>query len=319
MIKTMKIVRWPIDPNLAKETDEHYRTRFALTLKDKDPMEIVRAITFDNVAPHITLDDAERFVDFADSKLLGGALRGVGLEVGAGCGFFSSIFAKREAVRKMYAVEVCENIVRELMEPVSRYVTGDKGSDKLVGCVGDFDRIQLADGSLDFVFDFYSLHHSNDLDRTLRELSRVLKRGGAIFCFDKARADGLSDADLDRLLDVEYSDAAKRNMGVPAGAHLTRRMNGEKEYRLKDWKAAFERAGLGAFRHYHIARTSSSRPLVRMAKTAISRLPAGLQARVTGLLKGEGNKNSLEQSNRIYSDLLDRFPKEVSFMCASKT
>jgi len=313
----MNIVRWPINPELKKETDEHYRTKFALSLKNREPLDIVRDITFDGVAPDITIADVERFVQFVNDKLLDGKLKGTGLEVGAGCGFFSSLFAKQSKVDRVYAVEVCENIVTELMPKIVEYVAGQK-QDKVVGCIGEFDRIELQNSSIDFVFDFYSLHHSNNLDITLKEIFRVLRPGGFIFCFDKTRANSLTLDDLDDLLEKEYSAEAKKSMGIPENQFHNRRMNGEKEYRLKDWQQSFSRAGFHSFSHYHIARTNSARPIVRTIKKIISKFPIRVQTLLTRFIRGEGNKNNLEESHKIYTSLIEHFPKEISFMIAWK-
>lgn len=312
----MKIETWEMDPALREELNAHYKTKLAPSLKDGGPMRAVRGITFDGAAPEIGLEDVERFVDFADRKFLGGALRGVGVEVGAGPGTFSALFAKRRGVERMYAVDACEAIVRELMPEVVAHVAG-AAADKVVGCVGDFNRLGLPDASVDFVFDFFSLHHSDDVARTARELARVLKPGGFVLCFDKARDDGMTDADLDRLLDREYSPAFKRSMGIDPSVRWTRRMNGEKEYRRRDWREAFLGAGFRGFTHHHVARIRGRNPAVVAAKRLFALLPPRVQARVMDLLP-LAPQNDLSPGGRVYTGLLERFPKEVSLMIATR-
>ena len=55
----MEILHWKIDQALEKEAQENYRTNYALALKDKDPLSIVRELTFDGVVPNITIKDIE--------------------------------------------------------------------------------------------------------------------------------------------------------------------------------------------------------------------------------------------------------------------
>lgn len=311
----MEIRTWTMDPALKAELDAHYKTRLASLLKEGGAMEVIRAVTFDGAAG-IGLDDVRRFLAFVDRGFLSGRLRGVGLEAGAGPGTFSVLLAERPGIERMYAVDACEAIVRELMPPVAAHVLGDEAG-KVVGCVGEFDRLDLPDASIDFVFDFFSFHHSDDIGRTFREMARVLKPGGFVLCFDKARHDGLADADLERLLDREYPEAAKRAMGLDPSKRHTRRMNGEKEYRLREWRSAFLENGFQAFEHFHVARVRSRSPLVKAAKRLFSLLPPRLQARLTSLLPLRP-QNDLSPTGRVYTPLLERFPREISLMIARK-
>ena len=315
----MQILNWKIDPVLKKEINEHYRTNFALAIKDEPVINIVKKITFDSVAPNITIEDVKAFVDYVNETFLSKGIKGIGLEVGGGCGFFSALLASYQSVDKIYSVEVCENIVRELMPKVIEEVADEQNAfQKVIGCVGDFDRLELPDASVDFVFDFYSLHHSSDIKKTFTEICRVLKHGGLIFCFDKTRANSLTTEGLEKLLDTEYSSETKISMGLPADVVHTRRMNGEKEYRLKDWQSAFLGAGFKKFKHYHIARLSESKSLTNLIKKSLSLLPVSIQTFFTGILSRDGNKNNLEQSHKIYTKFVNNFPKEISLMVVTK-
>lgn len=315
----MQICNWKIDPVLKKEIDQHYRTNFALSIKNEPVINIVKKITFDSVAPSITIKDVKVFMDYIDATFLSKGIKGVGLEVGGGCGFFSALLASYPAVEKIYSVEICENIVRELMPKVIAEVASEnKAFEKVIGCVGDFDRLEVPDASVDFVFDFYSLHHSSDIKKTFTEICRVLKPGGFIFCFDKTRANSLTAEGLEKLLDTEYSSETKKSMGLPPNIFHTRRMNGEKEYRLKDWQSAFLSAGFKTFKHYHIARLSKVTSLVTCIKKFLSYLPIPLQTLCTKILSRDGNKNNLEQSHKIYTKFVNNFPKEISLMVVYK-
>lgn len=312
----MEIVRWQIDPVLQQATDEHYRSTLAVALREQNLLAIVRRITFDGVADDIKISDVEKLLAIINRKFLAGKIAGVGLEEGAGCGFFSAVLAKRPEVQKVYAVEICPEIVQLLMTKV---VVELAVSDKVVGCIGEFNNLELPDKSVDFVFDFFSFHHSDDLEKTFREAWRVLKPGGFVLCLDKARANDLSRTDLEKLLDVEYSVETKKKMAVDPAIRLTRRMNGEKEYRLNDWRQAFLTSGFSVFTHYHLARAASNNRLIYCLKMIISYLPIRLQVFITEkLVKDHGNRNNLETTNQVYLPLLKSFPKEISLLIAYK-
>lgn len=310
----METLNWRIGPELKKEAEEHYRTSFAVGLKDKEPLEIIRQITFDGAAPEVGVKDIERLFDFVEKNFLKRKIKGVGLEVGAGPGTFSSILAKREEVEKMYAVELCSPIVEFLTPKVADYVL-DGRKDKVVGAIGSFDDMELPDESVDFVFDFFSLHHSDNLWRTLKECSRIMKKGGVIFCFDKARPDSFTEKDLDDLLDTEYGEQDKAMFGAPANRKFTRRMNDEKEFRLKDWRKAFREAGFAETDYFYLAK-----PGRNFLKRALSSLPISFQVKLNRLLPEHkyNHKFVLSQENRVYSGLIDCFPKEISLMVAYK-
>lgn len=315
----MEILHWSIEHGLKKEAEEHYRTRFAINLKDREPLEIIRQITFDGVVPDIVVKDIESLFDFVERRFLNGKIRGVGVEVGAGPGTFSSVLAKKDSIEKMYAVELCQSIVELLTPKVAEYVI-DGRSDKVVGVVGSFDNMELPNESVDFIFDFFSLHHSNNPEITLKECHRVLKRRGFIFCFDKARPDYFTKQDLNELLDSEYDEDFKRQMGMPLDRRFTRRMNDEKEYRLKDWFSAFEKAGFAQTKYFYLAKTASNNPALRAIKIFLSKLPVQIQLSLNKLLPLPkfNHKFILEPKNRIFAKPVNPFPKEISLMIAYK-
>ncbi|MEK7536877.1 MAG: class I SAM-dependent methyltransferase [Patescibacteria group bacterium] len=309
------ILQWSINDELKKETEEHYRTQFALDLKNEEPLTIIRQITFDKVAPNIEIKDLENLIDFVENNFLKNKIKGIGLEVGAGPATFSSVLAKRKPIEKMYAVEVCEPIVKLLAPKIADYVLNGK-SEKVIGVIGSFDNMELPDESVDFVFDFFSLHHSNNLAVTLKECFRILKKDGFIFCFDKARPDYFTEKDLNELLDTEYSENDKKLYDFSLDKRFTRRMNGEKEYRLKDWNDFFNKAGFTKIENYYLAKLNK-----RFIKRFLSVMPVWVQTKINKLLPESkfSHKFILSQENKVYSGLINYFPKEISLLIAYKS
>lgn len=311
------IVHWQIDPELAEAANKNYRTTYALSLKDCSALEIVQALTFDGQS-QIDLEGIEDLLSYVERNFIGSALAGVGLELGAGPGSFSAAFAKRPAVRRMYAVELCAPIVETLLPKVMREILGEQAN-KVVGAVGDFNHMQLDSQSVDFVFDFFALHHSTDLTQTLKECSRVLRPGGCIVCFDKARPDYFSDQDLDQLLDVEYDLKYKCHFGICATEKLTRRMNGEREYRLRDWQQAFLESGFSTPQYHCLCRVAGQGLSLKLKKL-IAALPVAFQSQLNSLLPWSTPKHKfrLDYSNRVFSERINSLPKEISLLIATK-
>jgi len=311
----MTIEQWQLDPTLKKELDEHYKTAFSLSLKDRDSMDIARALTFDGLSETLSEVDLKDFLVSLGMFLPQGSIRGVGLEIGSGPGTFVGALATLTAVTRVYGVEACEAIVRELMTKVVTHIALEDSS-KVVGAVGDFDHLDVPDSSVDFVFDFFSLHHSPNPAVTIKELHRVLKRGGVVICVDKARANRMSEKELDALLDVEYPVKTKLAMGLPPDVRHTRRMNGEHEYRMKDWKKYFNEAGFAHFEHYNMAKQAGN-PLSILVKKMVAIFPIYIQKHLTGLFSRRIT-NNLEPSNRLFIDVFPQYPREFSLMIARK-
>lgn len=313
----MKILHWKINPVLQKTTEADYRNQLAAKLQDHDALTILRDLSLDGVAPNITFQDLENLIKFTEKKFLERKLSGVGLELGSGPAPFSAVLAKRPEIQKMYAVELCRPIVEILLPKMAEAAAGPAAG-KIVGCVGEFDNLELPDNYLDFMIDFFSLHHSPDPIKTLKECRRVLKSGGVIICFDKARPDDLTTADLDRLLDKEYEDDFKKRMGIPLTQKLTRRQNGEHEYRLKDWQNYFNQSGFSEFYHFRLDQCRSGLFPIKMIKYILSILPVKMETMITQFLPQSLDQYQLAWDNRLFTPIINNFRKEMSLMIASQ-
>lgn len=314
----MPILRWKFSESLRREAEVNYRTTYALGLQGRPALDIIRDLTFDGSAPRITVADLERLLRWIERCFLKKSFFGIGVEVGSGPLVFCSVLARFARVTTMYGVEICAPIIEKLYPAIAREIAG-AFENKAVGVVGSFDDMALADGSVDFVFDFFSLHHSLDIRITLRELARVLKPGGFVLMLDKARPDSYSEEDLDELLDAKYGPEYNRHFGLPEDQNMTRRLNGEREYRLKDWHAAFSGAGFGRFDYWRLEKASAS-GIGGVVKRIIATLPPKWQPLLTGLLPGPKQTHAfiLHPGRRVFTPLLENFRKEMSLMVAYK-
>lgn len=229
-------LKWDIPAELVQSPAVEYRNQFATALSRMPADEIVRCYVY------MSCDSMQRLVSTACS-VLQFQPRGTGLDAGAGCGLLGSTVARYREVDTVYALEICETMVGRVMPKVARRVLGPDAR-KLVGVCGSFDDIELPAGSVDFIVEIDSLHHSDDLERTLRECARVLRPGGRMLCFDRCHPDSMTDQEIEGMLSQVYSEAFLKKNHYPLGIRLTRRANGEHELRLREWKAAFQAAGL---------------------------------------------------------------------------
>jgi len=312
---------WKIGEQLQKEVEENYRTDFSRSLKEESALTIIRELTFDSVLPQIRFEDVENLFLAVQKKALKKPLQGKGLEIGAGPATWSSaIVSANPLVEKMYAVEVCVPIVELLTPKVAESFLGPQKKEKVIGCVGEFDNIELPDNSLDFIFDFFSLHHSYDPKVTIKECGRVLKSGGLFICLDKARPDNFSDSDLEKLLDKEYEEDFKKRINIGADEKLNRRMNGENEYRLRDWVSYFKSNNFSLVNYFCLQKTSSPKKISQLIKKAIAFIPFSSQKYFAKYLSKRDKKDlfRLEEKNLVFIDELNPFRKEMSLMVFKK-
>lgn len=169
--------------------------------------------------------------------------KGKGIDLGSGVGCISATIAKRFEVKKIYSVEVVESVVTLCQPIVINKILGPDFRDKVVSVIGDFDNLNLRDGSLDFIVSWFSMHHSFDPVKTFKEALRVLKSGGRFIFVDKVHNNDTPNKEIERMLNIVYSEEFLKNNFRPAGIKLTRRENGEHEYRFFEWEKFIKQSG----------------------------------------------------------------------------
>ncbi len=235
--RTGQVIRWPVPQELQSSAAVEYRTDFAQTLAKRSVPEIISSYVY------MSASSMDRMLALASRHLLSEPLGGVGIELGAGCGLLASVVAKKKAVETVLAVEVCEQMASLVIPKVASFVLG-KEANKIVPVVGSFDYLRLPANSVDFAVEIDSFHHSDNLSVTLSECARVLKPGGLLLCFDRSHPNTVTDDDVEQMLSQVYSREFLLANSYPPDIVLTRRGNGEHEYRLFEWKSAFDTAGL---------------------------------------------------------------------------
>jgi ubiquinone/menaquinone biosynthesis C-methylase UbiE len=215
-----------------------FREDFAVKLSEYPADKILTE------AVYIDKEGMKLLVDLATKELLDGIdLSGKGMELGAGTGLLSSTIANNPKVESIYSIEIVKNMADLIIPKVASYICGPN-SKKVIPVCGSFDILEIEDESLDFIVEIGSLHHSPHLLSTLKEASRVLKKGGKMLCFDRSHSDKTSNEELNDMLSIEYSTDFLKSNGYPVHERLSRAENGEHEIRLSEWTRDFEEAGL---------------------------------------------------------------------------
>ena len=170
------------------------------------------------------------------------AFNGQGIDLGGGVACISSTIATKPNVQSIYCVEISEDVVTFCHPIVTKTVLQDERT-KVISVIGDFNHLQVESDSMDFAVAWSSLHHSYQLDETLTECRRVLKPNGHLVVVERAHNNSTSKSEIERMLNIRYDKAFLRKTYRNPSMTLTRRDNGEHEYRYCEWSAAFENAG----------------------------------------------------------------------------
>ena len=142
-------------------------------------------------------------------------------------------------IQKIYAVEIVPEIVEFAALPL---IEMHKVEEIVIPVVGNFDKLNTENSSIDFIVEFDSLHHSFNLEKTIAESSRVLKNGAQLLAIDRSHWK-TSKRRRTELENQEYSAKFLLDRGMDQKKKVTRADNGEHEYLLTEYIHAFKSAG----------------------------------------------------------------------------
>lgn len=226
---------WKFDQKILNSEDYKLNNKIAKISSKKSFFEICKRYT------HISSCNMEKFLKL-DSKIFH-SLKGTGVDLGGGIGLLSSTIAKKKQVKQIYCVEIVKNAVIHCQPIIKKKVLNNQ-SNKVISVIGSFDELNLKNNSIDFCVAWDSMHHSRNIIKTLKEARRVLKKGGKIIIVDRGHDDETPNKEINRMLNIVYSKSFLKENFLPKNKILTRKMNGENEYRFFEWKNFFKKSKL---------------------------------------------------------------------------
>ena len=138
------------------------------------------------------------------------------LDLGCGNGWATRLLAQANAGVQAIGVDASHAMIERAEELHSLAIRARYEA-------GHFERLDFKDASFDRVFSMEALYYSQDLERAIAEIQRILKPGG------------IADVVVDFYKESPHTECWAKTMG------LDLRYLGEAE-----WRAAFERAGFGS-------------------------------------------------------------------------
>jgi len=132
--------------------------------------------------------------------------RGKIIEIGAGTGIVTSELSKFPEVERIYCMDYDQDTVEKLMPLVQWSL--DANIKKITRVIGSYNNIKCEE-EFDAIIAVGALHHSEDLDKTLRECFRVLKPGGRFIISDYCLTGTLTQYEYSAMMEkpLDESDA----------------------------------------------------------------------------------------------------------------
>ncbi len=177
-------------------------------------------------------------------KILGNDLYGTILEIGAGDGILTCQMTKIKGIKRIYALDYSRNCLEKLMPfVIKKFNLSEDEKNLIFPVIGSFNDIKLPDNSVDFVIAWISLHHSEDRERTLKEIYRVLKINGYLIALEKASPNTHTNLMLNNALNSEYDFSSVIDYGYDPSKQYTRKMNSEHTPILAEWEYWLAKCG----------------------------------------------------------------------------
>jgi ubiquinone/menaquinone biosynthesis C-methylase UbiE len=133
-----------------------------------------------------------------------GIFNGKVIEIGAGTGIVSSTISQFPEVKELFCLDYEESTVINLMPLVQYSLEADY--EKIKRVVGSYNQMQLSDEEIDTIVAVGAMHHSEDLDATLKECYRILKPGGHFIISEYAMTNNLSQEEYSMLMNCPISE-----------------------------------------------------------------------------------------------------------------
>jgi ubiquinone/menaquinone biosynthesis C-methylase UbiE len=144
---------------------------------------------------------------FADllAEMLSATSNDCVVDLACGPGTLALQFARR--VRSVHAVDLTPAMLER-----ARRTAQDEGLGNLTFTIGDAHVLPFADGLLDISVTSYSLHHMPYPERVIREMARVVKRGGRVGIIDIVVPEDLARAEAANRIEIVRDHSHTRSL-----------------------------------------------------------------------------------------------------------
>lgn len=150
-----------------------------------------------------------------DLRMLGGVyVFGDVLEIAIGTGLQSDYYIQNK-LSSFTGIDTSSGMLKEAAEKIKLSLPGVKSSLKIM----DAEKLEFADNSFDSVIDTYSLCVIDQPETTVKEMVRVVKKGGTVVLVENSLSNNFllgKFQDITEPLLTPFSKGCKWNVNVPA-------------------------------------------------------------------------------------------------------
>lgn len=190
------------------------------------------------------------------------------LEIGAGTALISCQLSLFLETREIYALDYDEYTVTNLMPLVQWALDADVA--KIRRVVGSYNEMNIDTDSFDAIIAVGSMHHSENLEATMRECFRVLKPGGKFIISDYGLTSGLTQQEYSAWINLPKAekDAALLEKGASSVGMRTNKTISEHARPVYIYQAAAFKAGFNLTTTYFDATKDNGGSISRLWRRA---------------------------------------------------
>ncbi len=154
-----------------------YTHERAVTLREVEGLQWMRGYESEEHWLRCVLKEFPLFIPFLEQKR-GVVFRGRILEIGAGGAWLSAELSKLPRVVEVIATDFSPKMLKEEAPRIFKLLKANGA--KITRMPGDFHQLDFPERHFDFVVSSAVLFHATNMVQVLREVKRVLKRGGQL-------------------------------------------------------------------------------------------------------------------------------------------
>jgi ubiquinone/menaquinone biosynthesis C-methylase UbiE len=212
------------------------------------------------------------------------------LELGCGKGFNSFYLAKKKTSSNFYGIDISSKHLSYAKKKAN-------GLSNLHFSYGDFHSINFDDSTFDIVFELESVCHSDNPEQLLKEVHRILKKGGKFILYE-----GFRSPNFDKRSDLQKKMAQliEKSMAVPEGFEINKWLELAKNtgFKIKENEDISEAIMPNLIRFHRLARKYYKYTF--LSKIILAILPKNLiKNTIAGLLMPFSIKQQVQTYNRI--------------------
>lgn len=169
------------------------------------------------------------------------------MDFGYGGGWLAAYLSKFVSVQKIFALDSSKYFLSELLPTVVNGMDGDLSKIEVIEAL--FTPLLFEDRVLDLVVASSAVHHADNLEIALKEISRVLKPGGRLILLNETPRGGFRYfisavmASLRTLSNIARVRYFSNSPALSASCFLYDPKLGDRDYPMWYWKKAIELSG----------------------------------------------------------------------------